>query len=77
MSKLPAVTGREAVAAFGRAGFLLVRVSKSSHHILKKEGHPFLLTIPIHGGKCVKPGTLRSQINAAGLTVDQFVELLG
>jgi predicted RNA binding protein YcfA (HicA-like mRNA interferase family) len=76
MSKLPTVTGDEAIAAFCRDGFNLVRVSKSSHHILKKEGHPHLLSVPVHSGKNLKPGTLRGLIRGAGLTVDQFSELL-
>ena len=76
MSDLPAITGAEAVAAFKKAGFVLARISKSSHHILKKPGFPYLLTVPVHRGKTLKPGTLRSLIRVAELTVEQFVELL-
>jgi predicted RNA binding protein YcfA (HicA-like mRNA interferase family) len=75
MPKLPAVTGDEAVAAFGRVGFAHDRTS-ASHKILKKPGHPFTLSVPVHGGKTVKPGTLRALIRAAGLTVEAFVALL-
>lgn len=76
MSKLPAVTGKEAVATFERDGFAVVRVSKSSHHIMKKEGCIFLLSVPVCAGKNLKPGTLKDLIKAAGLTVDRFIELL-
>ena len=76
MSKLPSVTGKQAIAAFAGDGFKLVRISKSSHHILKKDGHPFLLSVPVHAGKNLKPGTLRGLISAAGLTVERFITLL-
>jgi len=76
MANLPAVTGQQAVDAFGRAGFALDRISKSSHHILKKPGHVHLLTIPVHANKTLKAGLLRSQIRTAGLTVEQFCDLL-
>lgn len=75
MAKLPAITGSDAIKAFSRAGFSLERIA-SSHHILKKSQHPFLLTVPVHGNKTLKAGLLRSLIRASGLTVDQFLELL-
>ena len=76
MSKLPAITGKQAISAFTSAGFELARISKSSHHILKKEGHPFLLTVPVHGKKTLKVGTLRGLIRSSGLTAEEFVALL-
>jgi predicted RNA binding protein YcfA (HicA-like mRNA interferase family) len=76
MPKLPVVTGSEAIAAFARNGFALDRVSKSSHHVLKKPGHRFLLTVPVHGAANLKPGLLRALIKSSGMTVEQFLELL-
>ena len=75
MSKLPAVTGRQAIRAFGRGGFVEQRVS-GSHHILKKEGYRYLLTVPNHGAKELKAGTLRRLIRDAGLSVQEFIQLL-
>jgi predicted RNA binding protein YcfA (HicA-like mRNA interferase family) len=75
MSSLPSVTGKEAIAAFERNGFAVVRVS-SSHHIMKKEGHPNNLSIPVHGNQTLKAGLLRGQIKAAGLTVEEFINSL-
>jgi predicted RNA binding protein YcfA (HicA-like mRNA interferase family) len=34
------------------------------------------VTVPLHGSKDLKPGTLRSIIKQAGLSVEQFVDLL-
>lgn len=76
MSKLPSITGKQAIAAFAGDGFVLDRISKSSHHVLKKPGHRFVLSVPVHAGEILKPGTLRGLISASGLTVEQFIELL-
>ena len=75
MPKIPAVTGKEAVRAFERAGFVCVRTS-SSHQIMKKAGCIYNLSIPVHGGKTLGKGLLKSQIEASGLTVEQFSDLL-
>lgn len=75
MSELPSVTGMEAIAVFEKHGFAVVRVS-GSHHIMKRDGHRFVVSVPVHGHKPLKKGTLRGLINGAGLTVEEFVESL-
>jgi len=75
MPKLPRITGAEAVKAFGRVGFTLERIS-GSHHILRRDGHRYNLSIPVHGNKCLGNGLLKSQVEAANLTVEEFCELL-
>ena len=75
MPEIPRITGAEAVRAFERAGFVVVRIS-SSHYILKKSGWPNRLSIPVHVKKILGKGLLKSQIEAAGLTVAEFVTLL-
>ena len=67
MSKLPTISGKQAVAAFKRAGFVVDRVT-GSHHILKSPALANILTIPVHGGKTLSPFILKSQIKVAGLT---------
>ena len=74
MSELPAVTGREAIQAFASVGFVEHHI-KGSHHILKRPGHRFLLTVPVHGNDPLKKGTLRRLIRDAGLTVERFADL--
>jgi predicted RNA binding protein YcfA (HicA-like mRNA interferase family) len=54
MSELPAISGMQAIAAFCADGFVLDRISKSSHHILKKAGHEFVLSVPVHGNNSLK-----------------------
>ncbi len=75
MSRLPSITGKEAIKAFQEAGFAVARI-EGSHHIMKKPGHVYHLSVPVHGRKKLKPGTLRSLIKAAGLSVDEFVAKL-
>jgi predicted RNA binding protein YcfA (HicA-like mRNA interferase family) len=42
---------------------------------MKKEGSRFLVTVPMHQ-RDVPKGTLHSIIADAGLTVDEFIQLL-
>ncbi|MBN2581407.1 MAG: type II toxin-antitoxin system HicA family toxin [Pirellulales bacterium] len=75
MSKLPTITGVEALAAFQKLGYVEVRV-KRSHHVMKREGSEFLLSIPVHRRKNLKRGTLRALLRTAEITVDEFCDLL-
>lgn len=70
---LPIISGREAVRAFEKAGWV-VAWQKGSHIILIKSGVPVNLSIPNH--KQLDRGLLRSQIRKAGMTVEEFVALL-
>ena len=74
MARLPRVSGRQAVRAFERAGYE-VRRQRGSHIALGKTGSPVTLSVPNH--REVATGTLRALIRKAGLTVDEFRELLG
>lgn len=73
MPDLPSITGAEAIKAFEKCGFSVARIN-GSHHIMKKDGQPSNLTVPVHGSKCIKRGTLRSLIRGAGLTVSKFAD---
>jgi predicted RNA binding protein YcfA (HicA-like mRNA interferase family) len=73
MSKLPLISGRDCVQALQRVGFVVVRQRGSDIFMARDE--PFAsVTVPNH--KEIKPGTLRSVIRQAGLTVDEFLALL-
>jgi predicted RNA binding protein YcfA (HicA-like mRNA interferase family) len=73
MPALPDLSGRQAVIAFGKDGWQLVR-QRGSHMVLVKAGHIASLSIPDH--KELAKGTLRALIRAAGLTVEQFLGFL-
>jgi len=74
MSKLPRISGRDCRKALQRVGFYMKR-QESSHMILRRD-QPFAqLVVPDHDE--LDRGTLRAIIRQAGLSVDEFVKLLG
>lgn len=75
MAKVPRISGQEAVRVFEKAGFHHDRKT-GSHFILKKAGHRYRLSIPVHAGKNLGVGLLKDQIDAAGLTVEEFISLM-
>ncbi len=74
MPPLPTLSGRDVVKAFAKAGWQMVR-QRGSHMILVKDGHMATLSIPDH--REIAKGTLRSLIRSSGLTVEEFVVLVG
>jgi predicted RNA binding protein YcfA (HicA-like mRNA interferase family) len=74
MSRLPAVRPRQAVTALKRAGFV-EHHQKGSHLFLWNAQSRRMTTVPQHPGD-LKMGTLRAIIKQAGLSEDQFRELL-
>jgi predicted RNA binding protein YcfA (HicA-like mRNA interferase family) len=74
VAKLPRnCSGAAAVKAFERSGWVWAR-QKGSHVTLTKANSRVVLTIPQH--EVLAPGTLRDLIRNAGLTVEEFIELL-
>ena len=75
MSQLPVVAAARVLRALERAGFY-VHHTKGSHYALR---HPIKthlrVTIPLHGGD-LKRGTLRSILDQADLSVDEFMKHL-
>jgi len=75
LTRLPQVTGKEIVAALQRLGFVLAHI-RGSHHYLRKPGVTGLVVVPVHGGKALPVGTLRSILRQAGLTTADLQQLL-
>ncbi len=73
MGKLANISGREAVAAFERAGWRRIG-QVGSHVVLVKPGERANLSVRQH--KELSLGTLRALIRHASLTVDEFLALL-
>ena len=73
MQKLPRRRGREVIATLKRAGFEVVRI-KGSHHFLK---HPDgrCTVVPVHAGEIIGVGLMKTILDDAELTVEQFLEL--
>ena len=74
MPRLPVVSGREVVKALSKIGYALDHQT-GSHMILRHREAPHRrIIVPNH--KEIAKGTLRSVINDAGLTIEQFIDLL-
>jgi len=72
MSKLPSCSGQDAIKAFSKVGYEIDHQTRS-HVILR---HPTMrrLTVPNH--RELAKGTLRALIRQAGMTKEQFTDLL-
>jgi predicted RNA binding protein YcfA (HicA-like mRNA interferase family) len=73
MIKLPRISGRECIKALEKHGFYFKRQAGS--HIILRRDDPFSqIVVPDH--KELDRGTLRAIIREAGLSVDEFTNLL-
>jgi len=74
--RLSAVNAKHAIRALEKAGFVVDRVV-GSHYVM---AHPAdtarAVTVPYHGSRDLKPGTIRSIIRQAGFTVEEFRRFL-
>jgi predicted RNA binding protein YcfA (HicA-like mRNA interferase family) len=74
--RVPILKPREVLRALQKAGFEIHHQS-GSHAQLKHRGKPHLrVTVPRHDRFDVPVPVLRSIIRQAGMTVDEFLELL-
>ena len=71
MPKLPHVSGKEAVRALERLGFVQVR-QKGSHLILRRG--PIGCVVPLH--RELKIGTLGGVLKQAGISAEEFIAAL-
>lgn len=74
MTALPALTGKQLMAALGRVGFEVQR-SKGSHHFLR---HPDGRTtvVPLHGNEAIGAGLLAKILRDCELTRDELRQVL-
>ncbi len=73
MARLPLISGAKAVKAFNKAGWIPARQT-GSHLIMVKQGSMVTLTVPMHSE--IDRGTLRKLISLAGLSIEEFLDLL-
>ncbi len=74
MAGIPVLSGAEVVKALQRAGFTVVRVN-GSHHVMR---HPDgrVVAVPVHPGRDMPKGTLRSILTILAMTADDLRKLL-
>jgi len=74
MPKLPVVSGVEVAKALAKIGYE-VDHQTGSHLILRQKEYPHRrITVPMH--REMAKGTLRAIIRQAGLSVEEFIELV-
>jgi len=73
MNKLPVLSGKELIKILQKNGFE-VRRQKGSHVILAKESIKKAVVVPLHNE--IDKGTLIEIIRQAGMTKEEFMELL-
>ena len=75
MTRLPTLNARQLIAALKRAGF--VEASQRGSHLYFWHPTRRLTTcVPTHGGSDLKRSLVRAVMQQAGLTEDEFRELL-
>ena len=73
MPPVPLLHLSDVIKIFQKFGWSIAR-QRGSHIILTKLGHIATLSVPNHDE--VARGTLRSLISKAGLTVEEFLDVL-
>ncbi len=74
MSRLPRVTGRQALKALLKAGFILIRTKGSHHFVRHPDGRATV--VPVHASETLGPGLFNRILKDAEIERDEFDELL-
>lgn len=75
MTRMIHIEGQKVVAALKRAGFRELKI-RGSHFYLEPPQGGSVVTVPVHAGKILKPKTLKSVLDQAGLSLDELNRLL-
>lgn len=75
MATVPALSAVQVVRALKRAGFIEDR-QRGSHLVLLHPETKARTVVPIHVGKTIFKPLLRAIIKDAGMTIEQFLDLL-
>jgi predicted RNA binding protein YcfA (HicA-like mRNA interferase family) len=73
VAKLPRISGQEMVRFLQRQRFRLVRI-RGSHQYFERDGTH--TTVPVHGNRNLKIGTLRSILRDIEMSAAEFERLL-
>lgn len=75
--KLPVISGKEAIKALSKQGFVITGQRGSHVHLEKNLPEKTLhVTVPIHGNEDLNPFVLRSIIRQAGSSPEEFSKYL-
>ena len=74
MAKLPRPSGKKILRFLQQQGFVIVRV-RGSHHVLERGS--LSTSVPVHGNRTLKIGTLRKILRDIEMTPDEFEQQFG
>ncbi|MGO8955163.1 MAG: type II toxin-antitoxin system HicA family toxin [Rhodomicrobium sp.] len=74
MSRLPGLKPRQVIAALERAGFAVARIAGSHYQMFNEQSRRYV-TVP-YNNRDLPKGTLAAIVQQAGLTRDEFLNLL-
>ncbi|TMJ77018.1 MAG: addiction module toxin, HicA family [Alphaproteobacteria bacterium] len=74
--RLPTLKALAVIRALERAGFVVVRSAGSHHRLVHSADARRATTVPVHKGRDLPRPMLRAIIKQAGLTAEEFVDLL-
>ena len=77
MAKLPVLTASEIISGLKKAGFVFDRQAKGSHEIWYNPITRKRTTVPNHPGIDIRKGTLKAILREAGISVEEFLDLIG
>ena len=75
-ARLPSLKALAVIRVLERAGFEVVRSAGSHHRLVHKQDPARATTVPVHKGRDLPRPILRAIIKQAGLTVDEFLNLI-
>ena len=76
MTKPPSLKAVDVIRALERGGFVVVRTAGSHHRLVHRTDPTRATTVPVHKGRDLPKPFVRAIIKQAGLTVDEFLDLL-
>jgi predicted RNA binding protein YcfA (HicA-like mRNA interferase family) len=74
--RLPSLKADAVIRALRRAGFEVVRSVGSHHRMVHTQNPRRATTIPVHKGRDLPRPMLQAIIKQAGMTVEEFLDLL-
>jgi predicted RNA binding protein YcfA (HicA-like mRNA interferase family) len=74
VTRLPAVTGKQLVAALQRAGFEVVRIKGSHHYLRHPDGRASV--VPVHAGEDLGRGLMAKILRATKLPREEIQRYL-
>ena len=78
MPRLPRISGKDTIRKLKHLGFEVFDQSGSHVYLHKRDSEQnnwsHRVTVPVHGNKTLKLGTLKSILRQAEITIDEFIQ---